>query len=135
MPTSDSYNKLIAVLQNAKPTLSNPAELTNVILLEIQKDTVNKQRSNVYYLFRNVTVSAAAMLTAVFLYQTFLIDEKTPHSNQDISINIAAPGRQPAINEENLVQSLMAYLQEQKTARGKYKKQVEDYTLNLINQR
>ena len=135
MSSSDSYNKLIAALQNTKPALHDAAELTNTILTEIEKDTVDKQKSRVYYMFRNVTVGAAAILAGVFLYQTFLFDEKLMNADQNISINVAVPETAPGINRENLVQSLIAYIQKQKTERDKYKQQVEDYTLNLINRR
>lgn len=135
MPSPDSYNKIITALQNARPALHDAPALTNAILTKVEKGIVDKEKSRVYYMFRNVTVSAAAMLAGVFLYQTFLFDEKLTAADQGISINVAVPETPPGINRDNLVQSLIAYIQEQKIARDKYKQQVEDYTLNLINRR
>ena len=135
MQSSDPYQKMITALQNAKPALADAAGLTNNILTAIERDEVNKQKSRIYYLFRNVTVSAAAMLAGVFLYQTFLFDEEQLQTKPGIAINAEAPERQPVINQENLVQSVMTYIRQQKTTRDKFKRQFQDYTFNNINQR
>ena len=135
MQSSDPYQKMITALQNAKPVPADAAELTNGIVAVIDKDKLNKQKSKIYYLFRNVTVSAAAMLAAVFLYQTFLFDEEQVHTKPGIAINVEAPEKQPVINQENLVQSVMTYIHHRKAIRDKFKRQFQDYTFNNINQR
>ncbi|RXK58832.1 hypothetical protein ESA94_15695 [Lacibacter luteus] len=135
MQSSDSYQKMITALQNAKPAPADAVGLTNSIIEAIEKDKGNKQKSRIYYLFRNVTVSSAAMLAGVFLYQTFLVDEEQSHTKPGIAINAQAPEKPALIDRENLVQSLRAYINDQKTARDKFKRHMQDYTFNNINQR
>ncbi len=135
MQSSDPYQKMITALQNAKPAPADAAGLTNSIIEAIEKEKVSKQKSRIYYLFRNVTVSAAAMLAAVFLYQTFLLGEEQSHTKPGIAINVEALEKPAFIDRENLVQSLITYIIDQKTARDKFKRQFQDYTFNNINQR
>lgn len=135
MQSSDPYQKMITALQNAKPVPADAAGLTNSILAAIEKEKASKQKSKIYYLFRNVTVSAAAMLAGVFLYQTFLFDEEQLQTKPSIAINVEASQKQPVINQENLVQSVMTYIYRQKATRDKFKRQFQDYTFNNINQR
>ncbi|TWI84943.1 hypothetical protein IQ13_0096 [Lacibacter cauensis] len=135
MQLSDSYQKMITALQDAKPALADADGLANSIIEAIEKDKVSQQKSRIYYLFRNVTVSAAAMLAGVFLYQTFLVDEEQSQTKPGIAINAEAPEKPALIDRENLVQSLMTYINDQKTARDKFKRNMQDYTFNNINPR
>ena len=133
MQSSDPYQKMITALQHAKPSPADAASITNVIIEAVEKEKVSIQKSKIYYLFRNVTVSAAAMLVGLFLYQTVIVAEEQSYTKQSIALNVDAPVKQPLINRKNLAQSLITYIINQKKARDNYRKQFEDYTFNTIN--
>jgi hypothetical protein len=135
MQSSDPYQKIITALQNAKPIPVDAAGQTNSIIAAIEEYKADKQKSRIYYLFRNVTVSAAAMLAGVFIYQTFLIDDVQPQAISGIAINVEVDKSQAVINQGNLVQSLTAYIYQQKAVRDKLKRNIQDYTFININQR
>ena len=135
MQSSDPYQKIITALQNAKPIPVDAAGQTNSIIAAIEEYKADKQKNRIYYLFRNVTVSAAAVLAGVFIYQTFLIDDVQPQAISGIAINVEVNKSQAVINQGNLVQSLTAYIYQQKAVRDKLKRNIQDYTFININQR
>ncbi len=134
MKQIDPYQKIIAALQKAQPMPVDAAGQTNSIMAAIEQEKAGEQKSKIYYLFRNITVSAAAMLSGIFIYQTFLIDEYPPKPISGIAIHVDVEKTQAVVNRENLVQSLMAYIYQQKAVRNKLKRNVQDYTFIHLNQ-
>ncbi|NJK95914.1 MAG: hypothetical protein HC905_14265 [Bacteroidales bacterium] len=113
--SEDRYNKIIGKVSKIQPDISNPGELTDVILISIHKKAESKVSKSIR-LIRPWLSTAAACMIGFYLFQNYDAQVPEPHvtikTRNTQNSPIVQCFEQNKISEVNLFDSYRCYLKE-----------------------